>query len=74
MNVMSVLEFHSQRTSLLQPVHKVVSLNCARWPVAPFMPIKRIGRNRTLLGKQRGERNTDITCRVRKFCLVRVAH
>ena len=46
---------HSRSTSPLQSIHKVVSLNCERWPLASFMLIKWIERNRTLLGKQRGE-------------------
>ena len=33
---------HSRSTSPLQSVHKVVSLNCVRWPVALFTLIKRI--------------------------------
>ena len=65
MNVTSVLEFtqeviHSQSASKLQSIHKVVSLNRAQWHVAWFMPIKQLERNRTLVGKQRGERSTVI--------------
>ena len=66
--------FHSRSTSPLQSIHKVVKLNCAHWLVSPCMPIKRIEKNRTFLGKQCGERSAVIVRRSQKFCLVKVAH
>ena len=55
---------HSRSTSPLQSTHIVVSLNCGRWPVAPFRLIQQTQGNRTLLGKQRGGRGAVIACRV----------
>ena len=73
MNVTSVPEFTREVLHRCSLCTYSGEFERAHWPVAPFMLIKRILRKRTLVGKQCGEWSAVIACRVRKFCLVRLA-